>query len=186
MELGGKSLHGGAADGAAPGDTGASDADETALADFADDDSIQDEELDALFHGAEDGEDDDIFPIDQPTYKDLFGNMPIRDAVQEVVCRAAQLMGRLCRDNQADDTDMSDAEARELAREAYEIVTKFMVALFGPMHTSKAHRLAYHLFDELLLRENLVDADASVNDMLHKLIMIMYRRTNKHDHAFTW
>lgn len=176
---------GGSDEGAAPGDGRTEEGDETASADAADDDSIQEEDLDALFDDGEDGDDDEVLPIDHRTYKDLFGDMPVRDAVQEVVCRAASLMGQLCGDNQADDADMSDEEARELARKAYEFVTKFMVALFGPMHTSKAHRLAYHLFDELLLRGNLLDADTSINEMLHKLVKIMYRRTNKHDHAFT-
>lgn len=176
---------GGSDYGAAPGGGCASDGDEMASADAAEDTSIQEEDLDALFDNEEDGDDDEVVPIDQRTYKDLFDDMPVRDAVQEVVCRAALLMGKLCGDNQADDADMSEVEARELAREAYEFVTKFMVALFGPMHTSKAHRLAYHLFDELILRGNLVDADTSVNELLHKLVKIMYRRTNKQDQAFT-
>lgn len=71
--------------------------------------------------------------------------MPIRNAVQEVTCRATCLMGGLCGDSQADDADKSDVEARGLARVAYEFVTKSMVELFGAMHTYKAHRLAYHL-----------------------------------------
>lgn len=176
---------GGADRDAAPCDACMSENDEEASLDAVDDASMEEEDLDARFEDGEDGDDDEVLPIDQRTYKDLFGNVPVRDAVQEVVCRAALLMGRLCGDNQADDAEMSYVEARALAREAYEFVTKFMVALFGPMHTSKAHRLAYHLFDELLLRGNLVDADTSVNEMLHKLIKIMYRRTNKHEEAFT-
>lgn len=163
----------------------ASDGDETASADAADDASIQEEDPDALFDKEEDGEDDEVVPIDQRRYKDLFDDKPVRDAVQEVACRAALLMGELCGENQADDADMSEVEARELAREAYEFATKFMVALFGPMHTSKAHWLAYHLLDELILRENLTDADTSVNELLHQLIKIKYRRTSKQDQAFT-
>lgn len=151
----------------------------------SDDDSIVEEELEALFNGREDGDDDEVVPIHQPTYKELFGSMTIRNAVQEVVYRAACLMGRLRGDNKADDAEMSTGEGRELARDAYEFVAKFMIALFGPMNTSKAYRLAYHLFDELLLRRNLMNADTSIHEMLQKLIKIMYRRTNKHDQAFT-
>lgn len=53
------------------------------------------------------------------------------------------------------------------------------MGLFGPMNTSKTHRLAYHLLDELQLRGNLIDADTSVNDMLHKLCTIMHQRSIK-------
>lgn len=59
------------------------------------------------------------------------------------------------------------------------LVTKYMAALLGPMHTTKMHRLAYHLHDELVLRGNLVDADTSVHEMMHKLCTVMYERSNK-------
>lgn len=112
-------------------------------------------------------------------YQRAFGSRSPKDAVLEVTCRAALLMGKLCGDNLPEDADMTDDEARSLSREAYKLVTKYMVALFGPMHTSKMHRLAYHLHDELVLRGNLVDADTSVNEMLHKMCTIMYDRSNK-------
>lgn len=112
-------------------------------------------------------------------YQQAFGSQSPREAVLEVSCRAAVLMGKLCGDNVPEDYVMTDDEAVALAREAYEFVTKYMVGLFGPMHTTKMHRLAYHLQDELRQRGNLVEADTSVNEMLHKLCNIMYVRSNK-------
>lgn len=117
----------------------------------------------------DDGEDDPVPPLETNSYKSLFPNMAPREAVLDVVCRAALLMGKLCDDNLPEDDDISDEESRMLALEAYELVTKYLLALFGPLNTTKVYRLAYHLLDELLLRGNLVDADTSVNEMLHKL-----------------
>lgn len=83
----------GADDEAEPGDQWASDGNDTVSAEPSDDDSNVEEELEALFNGREDGDDDEVVPIHQPTYKELFGSMTIRNAVQEVVYRAACLMG---------------------------------------------------------------------------------------------
>lgn len=92
-------------------------------------------------------------------------------------------MGKLCGDRQPDNAMMTTDEPRSLTHEAYTFVTKYIVGLFGPTNTSKMHRLAYHLLDELLLRGNLVDGDTSENKMLHKLCKIMYQRSNKNvDH----
>lgn len=127
----------------------------------------------------EDGEDNQVPTIEGSDYDTEFGDMPPRDAVLEVIGRAAVLMGKLCDDNQAEDAEMSDTEARELATEAYQLVTKYVAALFGPLHKTKMLKLAYHLLEELVLRGNLVDADTSVNEILHNLVNVMWVRTNK-------
>lgn len=111
---------------------------------------------------------------DSPTDKKVFRDMPPREAVVDVSCRAAVLMGKLCGDNQEHGAERTEKEARELAREADLLVTRYMGALVGPTHTTKMHRLEYHFLDELLLRGNLVDADTSINEMLHKLCKVMF------------
>lgn len=138
---------------------------------------LPEEDLESLSEG--DGDESGDEGVELGAYQKAFGSRAPKDAVLEVACRAALLMGKLCGDNMPEDADMTDDEARSLAREAYKLVTKYMAALFGPMHTTKMHRLAYHLHDEFVLRGNVVDADTSVNEMMHKLCTIMYDRSNK-------
>lgn len=78
--------------------------------------------------------------------------------------RAAILMGALCGENQAEGAELTTKEANDLAQEAYQFVTSYMAALFGAAHTTKMHRLAYHLLDALLPRGNLVEGDTSMNE----------------------
>lgn len=131
--------------------------------------------------GEEEGEHDAVPEPDASTkeWTDTFGDKETHEAVLDVVCRGAQLMARLCLDNEHEKTRWTEKEIRELAVEAREFVTKYIRVLFGAIHTSKMHRLAYHLADELLLRGNLTEADTSVNEMLMKLCKAMYAGTNK-------
>jgi len=118
-------------------------------------------------------------------YKEVFGEKPMHDAVVEVVCLAASIMGKLCGDNQEVGYSMTQSESQQLADEAYAFVTKYVRVLLGPVNTTKMHTLAYHLLDELLLRGNVIEADTSVNESLHKLIKIMWTNTNKQEASFT-
>lgn len=96
----------------------------------------------------------------------------------------AGMIGKLCGDNMANSAELSDKEAKELAREAHEFVTKYMAALFGLKNTTLLHRLPYHLLDKLRLRGNIFQADTSTNEMLHKLCKFMYARTNKQEEEY--
>ena len=109
---------------------------------------------DDTLSGGEEAEDDAPVPTvsdREREYKDLFGDMPTHDAVLEVVCLAASLMGKLCGDNKEEGYSMTQSESEELANDAYSFVTKYVRVLFGPVNTTKMHTLAYHLLDELLL-----------------------------------
>jgi len=131
--------------------------------------------------GEEEGEQEAVPEPDATTteWVDTFGDKEMQEAVLDVVCRGAHIMARLCLDNEFEKTHWTEEEIRSLAVEAREFVTKYVRVLFGAIHTSKMHRLAYHLADELLLRGNLTEADTSVNEMLMKLCKAMYSRTNK-------
>lgn len=124
-------------------------------------------------------------PIEANDYNCVYKDIPLRDAVLDVVCRTAILTGKMCGDNKPADADNSNEEARDLASDAFELETKYVLALFGPLNTKRKHRLAYHLLDELFLRGNLVYAGTSVNEMLHKLVKVMIARTNKQVEHFT-
>lgn len=123
-------------------------------------------------------------PEESEAYKELFGERPMHEAVLHVVCLAARLMGKLCGDNQADDARLTEAEMMALQREAYDFVCRYVAVLFGPINTTKMHGLAFHLMDELLNRGNLVEADTSVNESLHRLIKAMIENTNKQTTSF--
>ena len=149
--------------------------------------SYSDAGTDDTLSGGEEAEDDAPVPTvsdREREYKDLFGDMPTHDAVLEVVCLAASLMGKLCGDNKEEGYSMTQSESEELADDAYSFVTKYVRVLFGPVNTTKMHTLAYHLLDELLLRGNVIEADTSVNESLHRHIKIMWTNTNKQEASF--
>jgi len=113
-------------------------------------------------------------------YRDLYGNLPLHRAVLDVFCRLAALGGRLMGDNIANTTHMSERQMRSLADEAQDLIINRVDLLFGPVHTTKAHRLANHLLAALLNNGNLWEGDTSENEALHGPCKKMYgRRTNR-------
>ena len=117
-------------------------------------------------------------------YKELFGERPMHEAVLKVVCLAARLMGELCGDNEPEGVRWTEDGAMALQREAYDFVCRYVAVLFGPINTTKMHALAFHLVDEILNRGNLVEADTSVNEALHRVIKAMFEGTNKQTTSF--
>jgi len=117
--------------------------------------------------------------VSSAKYRRLYGTLPLHKAVLDVYCRMALLGGRLMGDNMADTTRMSEHQMRALADEAQEFVVEYVDLLFGPAHTTKAHRLANHLLAALLGNGNLWEGDTSENEALHGPCKKMYVRTNK-------
>ena len=117
--------------------------------------------------------------VSSPKYRRLFGDLPLHRAVLEVFCRMAALGGRLMGDNMADTVRMSEQQMRALADEARVFIIDYVDLLFGPAHTTKAHRMANHLLAALLANGNLWEGDTSENEALHGPCKRMYARTNK-------
>jgi len=117
--------------------------------------------------------------VHSSTYQRLYGDLPLHRAVLDVYCRMAVLGGRLMGDNMANTTHMSEQQMRALAQEAREFIVDHVDLLFGPAHTTKAHRLANHLLSALLGNGNLWEGDTSENEALHGPCKKMYARTNK-------
>jgi len=113
-------------------------------------------------------------------YRALYGNLPLHRAVLDVYCRLAALGGRLMGDNMDNTTHMSEQQMRSLADEAQDLIIQRVDLLLGPVHTTKAHRLANHLLVALLNNGNLCEGDTSENEGLHGPCKKMYgRRTNR-------
>ena len=117
--------------------------------------------------------------VSSPKYRRLFGDLPLHMAVLDVFCRMAALGGRLMGDNMADTVRMSEVQMRALADEARVFIIDYVDILFGPAHTTKAHRLANHLLAALLANGNMWEGDTSENEALHGPCKRMYARTNK-------
>jgi len=117
--------------------------------------------------------------VSSARYRRLYGDLPLHRAVLEVFCPMAVLGGKLMGDNIADTTHMTEREMHALADEAREFIVDHVDLLFGPAHTSKAHRLANHLLAALLANGNLWEGDTSENEALHGPCKRMYSRTNK-------
>jgi len=117
-------------------------------------------------------------------YVAFFGEKATHDAVLEVVCRAASIMKKLCGDNKEEGYVMSEADSNVLSEEAFDFVTKYVRVLFGAINTTKFHALAYHLLSELRFRGNVIEADTSINEALHKLIKVMWQKSNKQGTSF--
>ena len=124
---------------------------------------------------------DPIVPdvVTSARYRRLYGDLPLHRAVLDVFCRMAALGGRLMGDNMDSTTHMSARQMRELADEARGFIVERVDLLFGPAHTTKAHRLANHLLGALLNNGNLWEGDTSENEGLHGPCKKMYMRTNK-------
>jgi len=135
----------------------------------------------AVLEPAEEALPDPTVPdvVSSARYQALFGDLPLHEAVLDAYCRMAALGGRLMGDNIADTVHMSEQQMREVASEATLFVTEYVDVLFGPAHTTKAHRLAAHLLAALLDNGNLWEGDTSENDGLHGPCKRMYKRTNK-------
>jgi len=114
-----------------------------------------------------------------PKYRRLFGDLPLHRAVLEVYCRMAALGGCLMGSNMADTVRMSDLPMRALADEARTFIIDYVDLLFGPAHTTKAHRISNHFLAALLAHGNLWEGDTSENEALHGPCRRMYARTNK-------
>jgi len=56
---------------------------------------------------------------------------------------------------------------KELSDKAHDFVKRYVRVLFGAINSTKLHKLAFHLGDELRRRGNLTEADTSINEMLH-------------------
>lgn len=108
----------------------------------------------------------------------------MHEAVLDVVCRAAALMGTLCGENRPRGAAISEVEARALAKEATFFVTQDMRVLFGAIVTTKMHALAYLLLEELERRCNLIEADTSISAFLHKFTKVFYARSKKSTTSF--
>jgi len=112
-------------------------------------------------------------------YRRLYGDNPLHMAVLEIYCRMEVLGGRLMGDNMADTIHMSELQMRDLADEARDFIVDHVDLLFGPTHTTKAHRLANHLLAALLGNGNLLEGDTSENEARHGPCKKMYTRTNR-------
>jgi len=112
-------------------------------------------------------------------YKDVFGGVPLHDAVLTTFCRAAQLGGQLFGDNVADTTVLSETEIVAMEENAVALGVDCIQTLYGHINTTKLHRLIAHLGDELRGRGNLWEGDTSENERLHASCKRMFRRTNK-------
>ena len=150
--------------------------------------SANDEELDDGHgpDGAVLGDAEEILPdlvvhdvVSSAMYKRLFGALPLHRAVLDVFFRMAALGGRLMGDNISETTRMTEQQMRSLAHEAQEFVVDYVDLIFGPAHTTKAHRLASHLLVALLSNGNLWEGDTSENEALHGPCKRIYSRTNK-------
>lgn len=146
------------------------------------------DEVDTLPDGTElfEGEDDinDIpaagrLRIGEGTpYHDLFGDMAIEDAMLEMVCRAGQLSGIQFGDNANHSVGTTDVEAVHMSMEAVAL-GKCIQVLYGPVNTTKLHRLMSHFLADLRGNGNLWEGDTSENESIHKTCKRMYRRSNK-------
>lgn len=111
-------------------------------------------------------------------YHDMFGDMPVQDAMTDMFCQAAALRGALYGDNMMDTLVMTEGQMRMMAVDARTLGETIQV-LYGPVHNTKLHQLMFHMADELLDRGNLWEGDTSVNEMLHKTCKKTFARSRK-------
>lgn len=111
-------------------------------------------------------------------YYTIFGDIPLEDAVLTMFCQAALVNGMLFGDNQYSVAVMPDSMAVSIADAAH-MLGRMVQVILGPVHTTKLHRLMYHLLQELRNRGNLSEGDTSENESMHARCKQMFRRSNK-------
>lgn len=111
-------------------------------------------------------------------YHALYGDMPVEDAMLDLMCQTAALNGKIFGDNMADNLVIAESEVQAMQVAAYELGESIQV-LYGTWNTSKLHRLMYHMAEELRTRGKLWEGETSVNEGLHKSCKKMYKRTNR-------
>jgi len=112
-------------------------------------------------------------------YRRAFGSASLHEAVLDVYCRMAVLSGNLMGDNMRDPTVMTEAQMRSLDEEARSFVVDYLDVLFGPVNTTKAHRVANHMLAYMLQHGSLWVGDTSENEALHRLCKRMFLRCSK-------
>jgi len=111
-------------------------------------------------------------------YRRLYGTLSLYKAVLGVHCRMELFGGCRMGENMADTTRSSGHHMHALADEAQEFVVECVDLLFGPAHTTKAHRLANHLLAALSRNGNLWEGGTSENEAPHGPSEMMDVRTN--------
>lgn len=111
-------------------------------------------------------------------YYTVFGKILLEDAVLTMFCQATMVNGMLFGDNEYSVEAMPDSMAVAIADAAH-LLGRMIQVLLGPVHTTKLHRLMYHLLQELRNRGNLSEGDTSENESKHTSCKQMFRRSNK-------
>lgn len=119
-----------------------------------------------------------VILVHHPMYRSLFGNVFLEDAVLRLFCQTATLSGLLFRDKQARPEVASDGDMNAIVTVAEDLNKRIQV-LFGPVATTKLHRLLHHLGKELRNKGNLWEGDTSENETRHSSIKHMFKRSNK-------
>jgi len=117
--------------------------------------------------------------VNTPRYLQVFGSMPIHDAVLLTFCRAARLGGALFGDNVASTTYLTEEQIKSMEEAASALGVDCVQTLYSLTNTTKLHRLVQHLGAELRGRGNLWEGDTSENEHLHASCKRMFRRSNK-------
>jgi len=87
--------------------------------------------------------------IHSDRYEDVFGEIPLHDAMLEMLCQAAQLGGDFFGDNMADTTIMPEALIVTMDARAKALAVDSLQTLYGHMNTSKVHQVVQHAAEEL-------------------------------------
>jgi len=117
--------------------------------------------------------------VNTARYLQVFGSIPIDDAVLLTFCRAAQLGGALFGDNVARTTTMTEEQIQSMEDAASGLGVDCVQTLYKLTNTTKLHRVVQHLGAELRGRGNLWEGDTSENERLHASCKRMFRRSNK-------
>lgn len=116
---------------------------------------------------------------DVDEYRRVFGDQSLKEAVFDVVCRAAAIMGTLGGDIDAEGMYMTQKDATKLALHAYKFVTYYVTVLLRGMPIPIMHRVAYVILDDVIIRGCLIEGDTSANEMLHKLGTMFVHQDNQ-------
>jgi len=124
--------------------------------------------------------------FDYSFYRAVWKDPPVHKAVTAMFVDFAILYARLSRQIMGSvPKPMTLKEGLKIDKQAKRFVTRYVLPILGPIHTTKIHKLIRHVIDAIRWHGNIQNCNTANNEALHRADKPYYGRTNKDPDAFT-
>lgn len=126
------------------------------------------------------------FQYNRAAYRAVWKDFPIDQAITALSPEYASLYSRISGQvRSCVPPPMTLSLGQSIAEQASRFVVRFVNPIFGPIHSTKVHKLLCHVLKAIRWHGHLQNGDTAHNESLHKHDKPFYCRTNKHLKSFT-